>query len=205
MHQLQTRLEALEQRTHPVARQLRWRQRLGGPMKPAAAGLLAVALFLTELLLAAPAGAQRPHVPLTPDPVVLEGYCEGFTVIIMYTAFNQYIIQATTSPDGTTTLKITGHAKATLTTDPPGESVTYNVSGPGTIVFDPDGAFSIDAAGPNLLWTLRENLADFPDVPTISYTTGHVTVEVAASGQTTSYTLAGGARQTDVCAVLASP
>jgi hypothetical protein len=50
-------------------------------------------------------------------------------------------------------------------------------------VVDPDGAFSIDAAGPSLLWTLRENLADFPDVPTISYTTGHVTVEVAASGR----------------------
>jgi hypothetical protein len=203
MHQLQTRLEALEQRTHPVARQLRWRQRLGGAMKRAAAGLLAVALFLTELLLAAPAGAQRPHDPVPLPPVVLEGYCEGFTVIIMWTAFNQYFIRATTSPDGTSTFKITGQAKATLTTDPPtGESVTYNISGPGTIVVDPDGAFSIDAAGPNLLWTLRENLADFPDVPTISYTTGHVTVEVAASGQTTSYTLAGGARQTDVCAVL---
>jgi hypothetical protein len=71
-------------------------------------------------------------------------------------------------------------------------------------VIYPDGAFSIDAAGPNLLWTAPEDLANLPDVPTISYTTGHVTVEVDASGQTTSYTLAGGARQTDVCAVLAS-
>jgi hypothetical protein len=44
----------------------------------------------------------------------------------------------------------------------------------------------------------------YPGVPTISYTTGHVTVFVEASGMTTSYTLAGGERQTDVCAVLAS-
>jgi hypothetical protein len=38
----------------------------------------------------------------------------------------------------------------------------------------PDGAFSIEAHGPNLLWTAPEY--SFPGVPTISYTTGHVTV-----------------------------
>jgi hypothetical protein len=38
----------------------------------------------------------------------------------------------------------------------------------------------------------------------ISYTRGHVTFEVDRSGRTTSYSLAGGSRQTDVCAVLAS-
>ena len=172
-------------------------------MKRVFGGLSAVSLV--GLLLAAPAGAQRPHVPLpTPDPVVLEGYCTGFTAVITFTEMNQYIIRETTAPDGTTTLKITGHAQATVTNQTTGESVTYNISGPGTIVIYPNGAFSIDAAGPNLLWTAPENLANFPDVPTISYTTGHVTVEVDASGQTTSYTLAGGARQTDVCAVLAS-
>jgi hypothetical protein len=204
MHQLQTRFEAVEQRSHPVARQFCWTRRLGGAMTRAAAGLLAVALFLTELPWAAPAGAQRPHSPLlTPIPVELVGYCEGFMVIITYTAFNQYFIHVTTSPDGTETQKITGHAQATVTNQTTGESVSYNVSGPGIVVISPGGAFSIDAAGPNLLWTLPENLANFPDVPRISYTTGHVTVKVAASGQTTSYTLAGGARQIDVCAVLA--
>jgi hypothetical protein len=203
MQQRQTRLEAVEQRTHPVERQLRWWRSLGGPMKRAAAGLLAVALFLTGLLLAAPAGAQPPPVPLpTPEPIVLEGFCDDFTVVITFTKVDQRIIQETTS-DGTTTLKITGHAQTTVTNQTTGEAVTYNTSGPGTIVISPDGAFSIDAAGPNLLWTAPENLTRFPDVPTISYTTGHVTVEVDASGQTTAYTLAGGARQTDVCAVLA--
>jgi hypothetical protein len=80
------------------------------------------------------------------------------------------------------------------------ESVSYNVSGPGTVVSEPNGAFSIDAHGPNLLWTTPAN--SYPGVPTISYTTGHVTLRVAASGLTTAYNLAG--RQTDVCAVLAS-
>jgi hypothetical protein len=170
-------------------------------MKGPVGGCLAVALVLLGLLSAAPAGAQRPHVPLpAPDPVVLEGYCEGFTAVITFTTANQYVIQETTAPAGSTTLKITGHARATVTNQSTGASVSYNISGPGTIVLYPDGAFSIDAAGPNLLWTAPEN--SFPGVPAISYTTGHVTVFVDASGQTTSYTLAGGARQTDVCAVL---
>jgi hypothetical protein len=116
-----------------------------------------------------------------------------------YTRFNQYVIRQTTAPDGTTTLKITGNAQATVTNTDTGKSVSYNISGPGTIVIYPSNAFSIDAAGPNLLWTLPEN--SFPGVPTISYTTGHVTVQVDESGRTTSYNLAG--RQTDVCAVLA--
>ena len=97
-------------------------------------------------------------------------------------------------------VKITGHAQATVTNQSTGASVSYNISGPGTVVVYPDGAFSIDAHGPNLLWTRSE--FSFPGIPTISYTTGHVTVQVAASGQTTSYRLRG--RQTDVCAVLAS-
>jgi hypothetical protein len=200
MHQLQTRLNALEQRTYTVARQLRWWRSLGGPMKRAAAGLLAVALFLTGLLLAAPAGASDPRILLpTPEPLELEGYCEGFDVEIRWTKFNQYIIQQTDSPEGITTLKITGHAQLTVTNLDTGESVSYNVSGPGTVVINPDGSFSVDAAGPNLFWTEPE--LSFPGVPAISYTTGHVTFEVDASGETTSYTLEGS--QTDVCAVLA--
>ena len=169
-------------------------------MKRALRGSIVVPFVLTGLLTVAPAGAQRPHEPLPSDPVVLPAgqYCPGFTALITYPVMNQHIIRQTTV-DGVTTLKITGHAKATVTNLSTGESVTYNISGPGTVVFFPDGAFSIDAHGPNLLWTTVAN--SFPGVPTISYTTGHVTVFVDATGQTTSYSLAG--RRTDVCAVLA--
>jgi hypothetical protein len=169
-------------------------------MTHTAAGLLAVALSLTGLLMATPAGASDPRLPLpTPEPLELTGYCTGFTAVITWTAFNQYIIQQTTSPDGTTTLQITGHAQVTVTNQTTGESVSYNVSGPGTAVFYPDGTFSVDAAGPNLFWTLPQ--FSYQGVPAISYTTGHVTFTVDDSGQTTSYQLEG--RQTDVCAVLA--
>jgi hypothetical protein len=168
---------------------------------------------LAALTLAAPASAKDPRVFLgTPDPVLLPalnpstgtGYCEGFDALITFTDVNQYIIHQTTDPaTGDLTLKITGRARATVTNQTTGESVTFNISGPGTVVLDSNfNILSADAHGPNLFWT--DQSLSFPGVPTISYTTGHVTFDVDASGQTTSYTLAGGARQTDVCAVLAS-
>jgi hypothetical protein len=167
----------------------------------------AAALLLTGLLSPAPALAADPRLPIaTPDPVVLPAgeFCEDFTAVVTFDDFNQYIIHSTTAPSGTVTLQITGRARATVTNEVTGRSVSYNISGPGTLVLNPNGSFSGDLAGPNLLYTARENLANFPEVPTISYTTGHVTFAVDASGQTTSYALAGGSRQTDVCAVLAS-
>lgn len=166
---------------------------------------VAVLTALAALALATPALAGDPRIPLTADPVLLPAgdYCQGFDVLIEPVDFNQYIIRSTTAPDGTVTLRIAGRARAKVTNQKTGESVSFNISGPGTYVFNPDGSFSGDLAGPNLLFTARSNLLNFPDVPTVSYTTGHVTFAVDASGQTTSYELAGGARQTDVCAVLA--
>ena len=169
-------------------------------------GYLAAALVLLGLS-AAPADAQRPHPPYNPgpNPTVLpqDDYCDDFTAVVTFTKLNQYIIHDTIDPvTGVETLRITGNAQATVTNQSTGESVRYNISGPATVVINPDGSFSADAGGPNLLWTTKDN--SFPGVPTISYTTGHVTFAVDDSGQTTSYTLAGGARQTDVCAVLAS-
>jgi hypothetical protein len=176
-------------------------------MKRAVRGFIAAPLILIGLLSAASADAQRPHSPYNPGPnptVLPQGdYCGDFTAIVTFTKLNQYIVQDTTDPvTGVETLRITGNAQATVTNQSTGESVTYNISGPATVVINPDGSFSADAGGPNLLWTTQDN--SFAGVPTISYTTGHVTFAVDASGQTTSYILAGGARQTDVCAVLAS-
>jgi hypothetical protein len=169
--------------------------------------LAAAAAGLTCLLVTGPpALAVDPRIALgTPDPFLLSGYCTdpAFDVLVTYTDANQYIVRRTVAADGTETWHITGKAKVTLTNTTSGESVSYNISGPGTIVFYPDGSFSVDAAGPNLLWTLPENLENFDEVPTIAYSTGRVTFTVDRSGQTTSYSLAGGSRQTDVCEVLA--
>jgi len=164
-----------------------------------------VALLLALLFCAAPARAADPRVPLTAEPVLLPAgeFCTGFDVLVTFEDFNQYIIHSTTASDGTITLQITGRARATVTNLTTDKSVSYNISGPGTVVLYPNFTIkSGDLAGPNLLFTSQAN--SFPGVPTISYTTGHVTFEVDPSGLTTSYSLAGGSRQTDVCAVLAS-
>ena len=176
-------------------------------MKRAVRGFIAAPLVLIGLLSAAPADAQRPHLPYDPGPnptLLPQGdYCADFTAVVTFTKLNQYIIHDTTDPvTHVETLRITGNAQATVTNQTTGESVSYNISGPATVVINPDRSFSADAGGPNLLWTTQDN--SYPGVPTISYTTGHLTLAVDASGQTTSYTLAGGARQTDVCAILAS-
>jgi hypothetical protein len=160
--------------------------------------------------LSASAGAADPRTFLgTPDPVVLqafnpstnEGYCNGFTAKVTFTDVNQYAIHTRTAPNGDITLQITGRARATVTNQTTGKSVSFNISGPGTAVFD--SAFnilSVDAHGPNLFWTEQQH--SFTGVPFISYTTGHVTFTVdRTSRDTTSYTLAG--RRTDVCALLA--
>jgi hypothetical protein len=177
--------------------------------------LIAAPAVLIALLLAGPAVAANPHPPaLNPGTIPLPAadYCQTFDAVITIEDFNQYVISETTDPvSGGTTFHITGRARATVTNLDSLESVSYNISGPGTLTVNPDGTFSGDLAGPNLLWTTKEDLGEFADeVPTVSYTTGHVTfavTDVDPSGavdlDTTSYSLAGGTRQTDVCAVLA--
>jgi hypothetical protein len=169
-------------------------------------GFVAAPLVLIGLLSVAPASAQPPPpIPVpSPDadgPVVLPAgeYCENFTVVVTFPKFNQKIVQDTrVNGEGAGTFKQIGNAQATVTRQDTGESIDYNVSGPATVVVDEEG-FSVDAHGPNLLWTTQEN--SFEGVPAISYTTGHVTFAVdGASGETTSYTLAG--NRTDVCDAL---
>jgi hypothetical protein len=176
------------------------------------AALAAVLASLAALGLAAPASAADPRTFLgTPTPFPLPalnpvtgmGYCNGFDAVITFTDVKQYAIHTATDPTtGDITLQITGRARATVTrTTGESKSVSFNISGPGTVVIDPAGnILSADAHGPNLFFT--EQRFSYPGVPTVSYTTGHVTFTVDRNTrQTTSYTLAG--RQTDVCALLA--
>jgi hypothetical protein len=94
--------------------------------------------------------------------------------------------------------KFTGPGDVTVTNDQTGKTITYNVSGPGTVTSTPDGGFAVDATGTNFFWTTAKN--SYPGVPTISYTTGHLQFTVNKSGKTTSYSTTG--NTTDVCAAL---
>jgi len=159
----------------------------------AIAGLVALAAGPAQ---AVPPQAQFQSIDLPADTPDTDGFCP-FPVHIDYLT-NQLHPKETTGPNGSTALHFTGFASATVTNTDTGKTLKFSISGPGTITTFPDGAFMLDVAGPNLLWTTVAN--SFPGVPQLAYTTGHVQVSVAASGLTTSYELKG--RSTDVCATL---
>jgi hypothetical protein len=160
-------------------------------------------------LLAAAGPAQADPLPTTPQTFKLPGtndvgdagYCP-FPVTIQYSSVQK--VTETTLPNGGEEFRFTGHAQAIVTNDNTGKSITYNASGPGTQTFfsfpRTDVNFTIDAAGPNVLWTTRGNSAR--GVPQIAYTTGRVQVTVDENGHTTGYQLNGSS--TDVCAKLAA-
>ena len=164
-----------------------------------------VAGLIGGVAVTAPVAADPP-LPLPTGPTALPGqdtlgtagFCP-FPVLIEYTRSTAHF-RETTLPDGTIVFKVEGSAFVTVTNQTTGTSLSYNISGPGTLTVRPDGSFSLDVHGPNLLWTTVAN--SFPGVPQLAYTHGHVVVDVAASGQTVSYSLSG--NSVDVCAALAS-
>ena len=171
-------------------------------------GFIAASLVLIGLLSVAPASAKPTPVTFptagTQFSLPMGQFCDNFTAVVTFTKVNQKFVKDTTDENGVRTQKITGNAQATVTNQSPGgKSVEYNISGPGTVVTNPDGSFSVDAHGPNLFWTPKvPGTPGDSRFPTISYTTGHLTFAVDSAGNTNPYNLAG--RQTDVCAVLAS-
>jgi hypothetical protein len=162
----------------------------------AAAAAIAGLVALPGAAQAAPPRAQTFTLPtlLGSDAAGGAGVCP-FPVDIVVTT-NQLTFHADRPMNA-----LTGFGSATVTNADTGEMLTFNISGPGTVTNNNNPPFTIDAHGPNLLWTTVANLERFPDVPQLAYTTGHVQVTVDASGQTTSYKLTG--HSTDVCELLA--
>ena len=172
-------------------------------MKITRMSLALLAALVAPIVLAGPAQAAPPQAEPatftlegTETPAGDDGYCP-FSVRVDYIS-NQKVTE-TTSPDGSTVTRFAGFASATVTNLETQESLTYKISGPGTVVSNPDDSFSGVVRGQNLLWTTVAN--SFEGVPPLAYTTGRVTFEVDETGQTTGYTLSG--RRIDVCAALA--
>jgi hypothetical protein len=133
-----------------------------GAMKTTHTSLVIAAAAAGLVAAAGPAQAER--LPTDPNPTIHlagtddvgdAGYCPFPVTIKIFS--NQQVVKETTLPNGATAQRFTGHAEAIVTNDDTGKSITYNVSGPGTQTVFLDGSFTIDAAGPNLLWTTVEN------------------------------------------------
>jgi hypothetical protein len=149
----------------------------------------------TSLVIAAAGPAQAGPLPTEPsftmplvgtDKAGEDGYCP-FPVTVQ--VFNGQKFTETPLPNGGAEQRFTGHAKAIVTRDDdPSKSITYNISGPGTQTFltaARNASFTIDAAGPNLLWTTVENSQPAGVLP-LAYTTGRVRLAVDENGNTTA-------------------
>lgn len=177
-----------------------------GAMKTTRTSLVIVAAAAG--LVAAAGPAQANPLPTKPNGTFVlpgtdtaddDGFCPFPVTIEIFSAAK---VTETPLPDGGAEFRSRGHAEAIVTNDATGESKTYNISGPGTQTFTTaarDASFTIDAAGPNLLWTSVENSAP-AGVLQLAYTTGRVRVAVDKDGNTFSYQLNG---RTDVCDELA--
>lgn len=158
--------------------------------------LTAGGLFgITTLLGVAPAAAVPPNANQYTLNFAAGEYCT-FAVSALVTDNQTYVF--TEMADGSTLLTFRGAAFATVINDVTGESVDLNISGPGNVVFRPDGTFSGDVKGPNFLQTTVANSAT--GVPTLNFTRGRATYEVADGGITAAFALSG--NSTDICAVL---
>ena len=150
----------------------------------AAAATVGLVAFAGQAQAAPPqAGSFEMPLPGTtisvPEPPAAgpdNGYCE-FPVLVHITTNAQ-----TTPPSSET--HFAGFGSATVTRLDTNKTLKFNTSGPGTIIVAEDGSFTIDAGGPNLLWTTVHN--SLPGVPQLNYTKGHVQVEVGADQSPTS-------------------
>jgi hypothetical protein len=93
---------------------------------------------------------------------------------------------------------VTGTLVLRLTNEETGESITVNISGPGTFTFHPDGSFTIESAGPWLQFDPTRTLSN----SALNLTWGRVVLEVSADGSLAIFTSQRG-RVEDVCAALA--
>jgi hypothetical protein len=154
--------------------------------------LFAAATVTASLFAAAGIAQAAPPLPKTNDTILPAGeFCEDFDVhLVTYSASSE-------RPRAGSGF-FAGPGFATVTNTTTNETLTYNISGPGTVLSD-ESSVTVDARGTNLFWTTEANSAE--GVPQISYTSGpvHFTVN-ATTGVTTDYSHTG--PTTDVCAAL---
>jgi hypothetical protein len=165
------------------------------------ATLLAVAVVAAALILAAaaPASADKPlREPLPSEDFVLSGSCD-FDVLV-HTVENKEFIKTYFDDDGNPTRQIiNGRLVVELTNlEKPGESIVYNVSGPGFVTFFEDGSVDSVAGGRSLAIFFPGEVVD---LPLLLVNSGQVTYHFDPEGNVVGVDQAGHVE--DVCAALA--
>jgi hypothetical protein len=142
------------------------------------------------------------------DGWVFQDFGPGFTttncgfLIVATQDVDKVFGMMAVAPDGSSVLKLTGHAVITWTNPANGKSVTTNTSGPGTITTSADGStLTFDNHGPTPL-DLSAHDAAVLGVPRVFVFTGHGTATVdAATGEVISGSIHGHIH-VDLCTAL---
>lgn len=161
---------------------------------------LAVAFSGGSAVAAPPVPYPEPTGPISLPDVTkdsVNGVCP-FPVEILYTNVNQHV-KETHLPDGTVIQKVEGRAFINATNQDTGKTKRYNVSGPGTITFSPNGVIDIEAQGLNLFWTPKGVALE--NQLLLQYSQGPLSIQIRGSdGQTLKNEAHN---KTDACAQLA--
>jgi hypothetical protein len=164
------------------------------------ATLLATAAVATALLLAAaaPASADKPlREPFPSEDFVLSGICD-FDVSL-HIVENKEFIKTYFDDDGNPTRQvINGRLVDELTNLETGESIIYNVSGPGFVTFFDDGSMDLVAGGTSLAIFFP---GEVEDLPLLFLNHGQVTYHFGPEGNVVGAEQVG--EMEDVCAALA--
>jgi len=146
-----------------------------------------------------PAAAQGPvRTPLINMPGELDGFC-SFPIDVSFPVNDESSITFYDSAGNPVKTLVDGHLVVTFTNvSDPAKSVTLNLSGPGIIVYNPDGSQTITFVGNSGVFLLQGSQ------PTLLITSGRVITIVPSGSLTGLGTLVSAVgRETNVCGLLA--
>ena len=161
---------------------------------------LAAAVAIAVVSLATPATAGPTRVPAPAGAVDLPDIFCGFVVHAEFPKNKEYSLVY--SDGGTVThIRTTGALAVTLTNASNGHSHTFNISGPGDLVFNEDGSTTLTATGNWILFFAPDQLGVGSPGSMVTFT-GRTVLWTAANGFEQEILSRTGTR-TDVCAMLA--
>jgi hypothetical protein len=153
------------------------------------------------LLTAGPASAGMPTREFLPaEPFDLDAGPCPFVIHVEFPVNKEYAITFTDADGNPTRVIVQGALVATLTNTENDESVTLNISGPGTTTFREDGSTLLQASGNWAIFFFPGQLG--PGAPgSLVYNQGRIVILTAANGFDQTI-LSQSGPQTDVCALL---
>ncbi len=141
-----------------------------------------------------------PRVLVHNTPADIPADVCGFPIHIDVIDDREYWVQQTDSPDGSTTMRVTGTLKNRLTNLNTGASIDYDNGGPGMFTMYLDGHVIFDFQGHSMAWIRAARQAQLGQ-PAFRLTSGgHVQGTVDAAGDILELSTSG--EVLDGCALL---